>query len=363
MPKLWTFIAAALRGVTVISLALLLHDVSAAQSLPGQVLSPVIGPLRVTSRNIGTRDDKWEFNQHKTDFHRKGGGVAGSNDTYAWDANWYKSTDKNADVGQKVFAVAGGEVVKYGGVTFGASCNAVLVAHPNKQNPIWYSGYIHLGSIKVGLDERVTSNTVIGTVGRACAGNDHLHFAVYKGSNTRGGLVSFDVKIIERTTQSTAPQIPLPSLLTGSLVWNFNRNTEGWSVKNASAFTVQNGILFIDPSGRDPYISSPRINLSAFQFKWIVIRMASNGLNNHGAIYFKTDWQDRYTESKRIDFAVRNWTTSGNARFANNLIYMGLHPNWRGRITGIRIDPTDRGKARTNRDTIGFDYIKITSNP
>ena len=171
-----------------------------AAAAPTTILSPVEGPLRVTSSNLAIKDGKWEFNQHKTGLHKVGGGIGGSNDTYAWDVNLYTSTNGNADAGMNVYAAAEGDVVTYAGVGLSNSCNAVLIAHPNKNAPEWWSGYLHLQSQNVTLNQHVTAQTVIGKVGRACATNDHLHFVVYTGQNKSGGLVSFNANIIERGT-------------------------------------------------------------------------------------------------------------------------------------------------------------------
>jgi hypothetical protein len=168
------------------------------QFAPTSVLSPVIGPLRMTTTNQGL-SGYWEFNRHMTGYHRPGGGIGGSNDTHAWDVNLYLQGNTNADAGRDVYATANGTVVRFAGVGLPNDCNAVLIAHPNSQNPEWYSGYLHLGSYNVSIGQSVTSSTVIGTVGRACANNDHLHFVVYTGSNSSGGLVSFNTTITERT--------------------------------------------------------------------------------------------------------------------------------------------------------------------
>ena len=171
-------------------------------SAPTTVLSPVVGPLRITSSNLGIADGKWEFDQHKTGFHRAGGGIGGSDDTFAWDANWYQPNNYNADAGQPVYASADGDVVTFAGVGLPNSCNAVLIAHPNKTSPQWWSGYLHLASYNVAIGQHVTQNTVIGTVGRACVDNDHLHFVIYQGQNVAGGLVSFNAGITERSAAS-----------------------------------------------------------------------------------------------------------------------------------------------------------------
>ncbi len=175
-----------------------LSKMAVAAARPTSILSPVEGPLRVTSSNLGISDGRWEFNRHQSGLHRAQGGMGGSDDTNAWDINLYEPQNRNADVDKRVYAVAEGDVVPFAGVTLPNSCNAVLIAHPNKEAPEWWSGYLHMKSPTVQMNQRVYPNTEIGRVGRACANNDHLHFAVYTGQNKSGKLVSFNASITER---------------------------------------------------------------------------------------------------------------------------------------------------------------------
>jgi murein DD-endopeptidase MepM/ murein hydrolase activator NlpD len=178
---------------------------------PTHVLSPVEGPLRITSSNLHIADGLWEFNQHKTGFHQPGRGVSGSDDTHAWDANWYvSSTNMNADAGQQVFAAADGEVVPYAGVSPGSSAGSLLIAHPNAPNAVWWSGYLHMTKIVLSVGDPVTTSTVLGRVGQEGATNDHLHFVVYGGRNSSSALESFDVQIIQRGGTPTPPPPPQP---------------------------------------------------------------------------------------------------------------------------------------------------------
>ena len=165
------------------------------------ILAPVLGSLRVTSSNLGVSDGKWEFNQHKSGYHHPGGGISGSDDTYAWDANLYTPTNGNADVGQDVYAVADGDIVSYAGVLPTTKCGSILIAHPNKEAPEWWSGYLHLQvPVNVIQNQPVTTSSILGKIGRSCnATNDHLHFVVYRGQNVNGGLISFNTTIIERS--------------------------------------------------------------------------------------------------------------------------------------------------------------------
>jgi murein DD-endopeptidase MepM/ murein hydrolase activator NlpD/pimeloyl-ACP methyl ester carboxylesterase len=213
-------------------------------NLPTAVLSPVIGPLRVTTSNQGINDGKWEFDQHKTGLHTPTGGISLSNDTLAWDVNLYTQTSGNADAGKAVYAVADGEVVSYVGTPPGGGPGAVLIAHPNRLNPVWFSGYLHMTNVRVSLNQQVNPATVIGDIGRVGADNDHLHFVVYSGQNTRGNLQSFNPTITERL--SNAANAPAINLIEPSMV-NQSNETQLITI-NGTNFQADSIIEAQDPN-------------------------------------------------------------------------------------------------------------------
>ena len=219
--------------------------------LPTSVLSPVIGPLRVTTSNQGIADGKWEFNQHQTGNHTATGGISLSNDTYAWDANLYTSTNSNADAGKAVFATAAGQVVSYVGTPPGSGPGAVLIAHPSAASPVWFSGYLHLTNVQVTLNQVVDSTTLIGEVGRTGTTNHHLHFVVYSGTNTRGNLRSFNTVINERSS-TTAPTI---SSINPSIV---NQGDEPQSMTINGANFAADSILEIEPPNGPSFTVAPQ---------------------------------------------------------------------------------------------------------
>jgi hypothetical protein len=145
--------------------------------------------------------------------------------------------------------------------------------------------------------------------------------------------------------------------------WEFKQagSFGGWDpYHNVSGAAVNNGIMFIDPAGIDPYVMGPNIAVSATSLRYVKLRMASNARDWYGNIYFKTLEDNSYTDNKRVEFRVQNCSLCGNASFYNYSVYMGSNPWWRGTITGIRIDPANSGQGGTNTDSIGFDYIRLT---
>lgn len=171
---------------------------------PTRVLSPVVGLLEVIGPYGTCSDTEWCFNQHQTASdgigHIPGGGVGHADDTYAWDAN-LNYPQRYLDTGKPVYAAASGTVAETyaGGPNADPSRGWVLVEH-NYLGNTWWSGYLHMTNIQVVPGEAVAEYTVLGYISNVGVydGNSHLHFVVYAGTNTFGGLTSFDTVITPR---------------------------------------------------------------------------------------------------------------------------------------------------------------------
>lgn len=162
--------------------------------------SPVKGSLRVTGKknsDCNNHAKKWTFCQHQTGFHRAGGGIGGSDDTYAWDVN----LAGNADLGKNVMPVASGKVVKYAGTAApGGPSGAILIEH-KAEGRRWWSGYLHMENISVTEGTKVKKTTVLGTISNTSSHTglpDHLHLVIYRGENTSGELKSVDAAFFKR---------------------------------------------------------------------------------------------------------------------------------------------------------------------
>ncbi len=167
------------------------------------VMPPVEGPYRVTGVEnsvCNNSPDEWTFCQHQTGFHGPGGGIAGSDDTFAWDMNLIGDLDDGAPV----FAVASGTVVRYAGLHGpGERSGSVLVEH-SSNGITWWSGYLHMEGVVVSLGQSVTPSTILGYISNVIDNGtsipNHLHFVVYEGANTYGGLVSRDAEFSDAGT-------------------------------------------------------------------------------------------------------------------------------------------------------------------
>jgi hypothetical protein len=102
--------------------------------------------------------------------------------------------------------------------------------------------------------------------------------------------------------------------------------------------------------------------VSASTYQWFIVKMASNGLDGTGAVYFKTQAENFFSEDKKVVFAVANCPLCGNAGTFRYAVAMTNNAKWTGTITGLRLDPTGSGQAGTNTDGIGIDYIRLSSS-
>jgi hypothetical protein len=179
------------------------------------------------------------------------------------------------------------------------------------------------------------------------------------------GAIADDQNVISETSETNNALASSSITINGpvpTIGWEFNslNNFEGWSASNISAAAVHDGALFIDPSGSDPQIVSPAISISASAYRTIVVRIASNGLDPFGNIYFKTANENFFSADKRVEFSVQNCSLCGNAATITYTINMTSNSKWSGTITGIRIDPANDGKSGTNTDSMLLDFVRIT---
>lgn len=282
-------------------------------------------------------------------------------------------TDFKADMGTQVYASAAGNVYqRYDGCAnsgyLNSTCgggfgNHVRVEHPDGRVSI----YAHMMSGTPVGAVHVERGQYVGTSASSGSSNaPHVHFEVrtsrtgssidpYFGSCDNGGTTDW-------ISQSAYPNGDVSYVSPPWWAFDSNGNFEGWSVFNISGTSVNNGSLFIDPSGGDPYAKVEPLYVDAASFPYIQIRMGSNALDGNGAIYFRTLAGD-YSEFRKVTFQVNNCPACGNASYYYYSVYMGGNPNWNGTVTGLRLDPGENGQGGTNTDSIGIDFVRFSATP
>jgi murein DD-endopeptidase MepM/ murein hydrolase activator NlpD len=235
------------------------------------------------------------------------------------------------------------------------------------------------GSFRLGIylstDAGITtSDTIIGTcnIGGLSAGaSQTCSGSVTMPQLSSGtyivGAIADDLNVVVESNEGNNTRASNTVTVGGgggvpNILWEFNTfgNFEGWSAVNASDSAVHDGILFVDPAGADPNLVSGTLSVNAASYRTVVIKMASNALDQFGNVYFKTQSENSYSADKRVEFTVQNCPLCGTAPFITYTLNMSANSKWTGTITGLRIDPANDGKSGTNTDSIGFDFIRLT---
>jgi hypothetical protein len=162
---------------------------------PARVYAPVYGPFSVLGAGAANNQTNgpWSFWQHRTGFHRAGGGVQGADDTFAWDVNInVAGAGSNLDVGQIVLAMGYGTVRNWGNSEPGTDgVNSILIDHCG-----WWTGYLHNTVVYARTNDAVSPWTVVSTIGRRGADNDHLHAVTYS-RDAQGRLISYNAAFVQ----------------------------------------------------------------------------------------------------------------------------------------------------------------------
>jgi hypothetical protein len=185
--------------------------------------------------------------------------------------------------------------------------------------------------------------------------------------NALGAVTDATVNIEFADQNSALGLVSGSSYTTSAIAWEFNTpaNSEGWLAYNAGilneATNVQSdGLFIIDPIGPDPWIENILCSIDASSVEGIKIRMSSNCEDDTGAIYFSTAESPGFDENKKVGFRV-----SHGSEWHEYDISISENSNWKGTITGLRIDPADFGSesSESHDDTFGFDYIRLSGVP
>jgi len=185
--------------------------------------------------------------------------------------------------------------------------------------------------------------------------------------NILGTVTDATVNIEFADQNSALGLVSGSSHATNTIAWEFNTpaDREGWLAYNAGILNedtnVQDdGLFIVDPIGPDPWIENNGLSIDASSVDGIKIRMSSNCEDDTGAIYFSTAESPGFDEGKKVGFSV-----SHGSEWHEYDISVSENSNWKGTITGLRIDPADYGSEslESHDDTFGFDYIHLSGVP
>jgi len=137
--------------------------------------------------------------------------------------------------------------------------------------------------------------------------------------------------------------------------WHFNTDVEGWTLLKSLTGNVSNGILSMNITGGDPYMTSPdNLGVDASQNRYVIIRMRNGTGTNSGRLYWTTDTQANFNISHSTEVSIN----PNESSFSTYVLDMSYESNWNGTIKQIRLDPSNAATS----GTVDIDFIMITND-
>jgi hypothetical protein len=140
--------------------------------------------------------------------------------------------------------------------------------------------------------------------------------------------------------------------------WEFNTDgaLEGWDteINQISSMPVSDGKLTINSLGMDPWMESPEnLGFSANDNPYIHIRSKNNGFDISGRIYFITEADTAWSESKSVGFAP----FPNDKDYRDYYIDMSTNAFWTGKVKQFRLDPM------ATPNSVDIDFIRVEYSP
>ena len=134
--------------------------------------------------------------------------------------------------------------------------------------------------------------------------------------------------------------------------WNFDADgdTEGWFAENdIGGFDALAGSLVMEATGPDPYFLSSAVGVPAAYDRVTVRMKVTSGSSTEGQLFFVTDGDPEYDESKSLLFSV-----SGDGEFHDYELDVSDVAGWDGRVIQLRLDPVGDSGRSIEIDRIWF---------
>jgi len=134
------------------------------------------------------------------------------------------------------------------------------------------------------------------------------------------------------------------------LEWKFNSASLGWQAwHDIDLFKVENGVLRIKSTGKDPYLVSPDIKIIPSMVSSLEIRMSVTA-GSSGRLFWATLESPVFEQKRSLFFAVK-----ADGDFHTYILELSQLLSWRWTksITKLRLDPTNEPAE------IKLDYIRL----
>ena len=118
--------------------------------------------------------------------------------------------------------------------------------------------------------------------------------------------------------------------------WDIDGDLEGWGREHSlTPPQVEGGLLKATMTGTDPWIMGPSISVRAEDYPFLRLRIRVDHWAG-GGIYWQTADEPEFAQERLVSFRL-----TSDTEFSDLLIDLREHPEWRGTITQLRLDPLD----------------------
>ncbi len=134
----------------------------------------------------------------------------------------------------------------------------------------------------------------------------------------------------------------------GAIEWDFSQGAQGWFAWNAlTPLTRTAKGIATTSTGGDPYMAGPLLNVEASRYREIVVSMSVSA-GTGAQMYWTTKESPNFAEDKVVNIGI-----VGDGVMRDYVFPVAGHPNWKGTITRLRLDPSNVAGAEIEIERIG----------
>ena len=132
---------------------------------------------------------------------------------------------------------------------------------------------------------------------------------------------------------------PTPVLREFPVTFKTRSDARAWRIRHGiSRPSVSRGALVFRVGDRDPYVARRKLRIPAESCRVLVIRMRKEA-GAGGQVFWTTAEEPSFSDKRYM-----NYKTPADGQFHDIRVPVGEHPEWKGVITALRIDPDVKGE-------------------
>ncbi len=139
--------------------------------------------------------------------------------------------------------------------------------------------------------------------------------------------------------------------------WNTHGDPEGWGQEHSvTPPTVSDGLLRMQLTSTDPWIVGPAVSVDAPKYQFLALRIRVNHFGG-GSIYWQRADDPKFSQEKMVQFRL-----TSDREFSEFLLDLRGHPEWKGTITRLRLDPIDLYPTAVQCQQVEVDSLRFVEN-